>query len=139
MQGLAIGVLVSGSTSIFGGVYKPGVLKSRVFSAMAATVPFGFSLGALQGGGLNSHLEWIFGTNAIICALLCVAAYSIPKPQPMADVAGTEAPTLHQFDYIGGGCAAGGCVCLLFGLTQGPVMAWSPYTYVLVILGFFFG
>ena len=89
---------------------------------------------------MNAHLEWIFGTNAIICALLCVAAYfSIPKLQPVAGFAGTEGLTLRQFDYIGGGCAAGGCVCLLFGLTQGPVMAWSPYTYVLVILGFFFG
>lgn len=136
MQGLAIGVLVSGSMSILGRVYKPGIRKNRVFSAMAATAPFGFSLGALQGGGLNAHLEWIFGTNAIICALLSVAAYfSIPKLRPVADVAGTEAPTLRQFDYIGGGCAAGGCVCLLFGLTQGPVTAWSPYTYVLIIVG----
>lgn len=53
----------------------------------------------------------------------------------MADVAGTEAPTLRQFDYIGGGFAAGGCVCLLFKLTQGPVTAWSSYTYVLIIPG----
>ncbi|KAJ5165823.1 hypothetical protein N7492_006119 [Penicillium capsulatum] len=136
MQGLAIGVLVSGSMSILGRVYKPGIRKNRVFSAMAATAPFGFSLGAIQGGGLYHHLPWIFGSNAIICGSCAVAAYlSIPPLKPEADVAGTEAPSLRQFDYIGGACAAGGCVCLLFGLTQGPVAAWSPYTYVLIIVG----
>ncbi|KAJ5697766.1 hypothetical protein N7488_011450 [Penicillium malachiteum] len=136
MQGLAIGVLVSGSMSILGRVYKPGIRKNRVFSAMAAMAPFGFSLGALQGGGLYQHLPWIFGTNAIICAICCVAAYfTIPPLRPVADVAGTEAPTLRQFDYIGGCCAAGGCLCLLFGLTQGPVASWSPYTYILIIVG----
>lgn len=136
MQGLAIGVLVSGSMSILGRVYKPGIRKNRVFSAMAATAPFGFSLGALQGGGLYQNLPWIFGSNAIICAICAVAAYfSIPPLRPQADVAGAEAPSLRQFDYIGGACAAGGCVCLLFGLTQGPVASWSPYTYVLIIIG----
>ena len=136
MQGLAIGVLVSGSMSILGRVYKPGIRKNRVFSAMAATAPFGFSLGAIQGGALYHHLPWIFGSSAMICGLCCVAAYlSIPALRPEADVAGTEAPSLRQFDYIGGACAAGGCVCLLFGLTQGPVASWSPYTYVLIIVG----
>jgi hypothetical protein len=32
---------------------------------MAATAPFGFSLGAIQGGALYQHLPWIFGSNAI--------------------------------------------------------------------------
>ncbi|CAI7664833.1 unnamed protein product [Penicillium bialowiezense] len=128
MQGLAIGVLVSGSMSILGRVYTPGIRKNRVFSAMAATAPFGFSLGAIQGGALYQHLPWIFGSNAIICALLCVAAwYTIPSLRPMADVAGTEAPSLKDFDYIGGFCAAGGC---------GPVASWSPYTYILIIISF---
>ncbi|KAJ5458306.1 hypothetical protein N7475_009694 [Penicillium sp. IBT 31633x] len=135
MQGLAIGVLVSGSMSILGRVYKPGIRKNRVFSAMAATAPFGFSLGAIQGGALHHHLPWIFGSNAIICVLLSAAAwFAIPPLRPTADIAGTEAPSIKQFDYIGGFCAAGGCVCLLFGLTQGPAVSWAPYTYVLIIV-----
>ncbi|KAL4884323.1 major facilitator superfamily domain-containing protein [Aspergillus karnatakaensis] len=136
MQGLAIGVLVSGSMSILGRLYAPGVRKNRVFSAIAACAPLGFSLGALQGGALHAHLRWIFGTNAILCALCGVAAYfSIPSLQPAADQAGGEAPSFRQFDFIGGACAAGGSVCLLFGLTQGPVASWSPYTYTLIIIG----
>lgn len=136
MQGLAIGVLVSGSMSILGRVYKPGIRKNRVFSAMSATAPFGFSLGALQGGALRAHLPWIFGTNAILMGLCCIAAwFTIPPLKPVADTAGAEAPTLRQFDYIGAIFAVVGCVCLLFGLTQGSVTSWSPYTYAMVVVG----
>jgi MFS family permease len=136
MQGLAIGVLVSGSMSILGRVYKPGIRKNRVFSAMAATAPFGFCLGALEGGALSGHLPWIFGTNAIITGLCCVAAFlSIPSLRPVADVVGAEAPSLRQFDFIGAAMAVVGCVFLLFGLTQGSVTSWSPYTYALTTVG----
>ncbi|ODM16036.1 hypothetical protein SI65_08470 [Aspergillus cristatus] len=73
MQGLAVGVLVSGSMSILGRVYKPGLRKNLVFSAMAATAPLGFWLGAIQGGALQAHLKWIFASNAMLSALCCVA------------------------------------------------------------------
>ncbi|KAJ9322878.1 hypothetical protein DTO027B5_2920 [Paecilomyces variotii] len=136
MQGLAIGVLVSGCMSILGRVYKPGLRKNRVFSAMAATAPFGFFLGAIQGGALYTHLQWVFGTNAILTSLCAIAAYfSIPALRPVADVAGADAPTLRQFDILGAGLAVSGCVCLLFGLTQGSVTSWSPYTYALIVVG----
>ena len=136
MQGLSIGVLVSGSMSILGRVYKPGLRKNQVFSAMSATAPFGFWLGGIQGGALKSHLYWIFGSNAILSGLCLIAAYvTIPPLRPVADIAGAEAPTLRQFDFVGASFAVSGCICLLFGLTQGSVVEWSPYTYALVIVG----
>lgn len=136
MQGLAVGVLVSGSMSILGRVYNPGQRKTRVFSAMAAAAPFGFWLGALQGGALSSHLEWIFGSNAMICGLCAVAAHAtIPALRPVVDSASGNAPTIRNFDWKGAICAIVGCICLLFGLTQGSVAHWSPYTYVLIIVG----
>lgn len=136
MQGLAVGVLVSGSMSILGRVYNPGQRKTRVFSSMAAAAPFGFWLGALQGGALSAHLKWIFGTNAIICGLCAVAAYAtIPPLRPVADHASADAPSIKNFDWKGAMCAIVGCVCLLFGLTQGSVAHWSPYTYVLIVVG----
>ncbi|PYH92097.1 efflux pump antibiotic resistance protein [Aspergillus ellipticus CBS 707.79] len=126
----------SGSMSILGRVYRPGIRKNRVFSAMAACAPFGFSLGAIEGGLLYQSLPWIFGCNAIIAALCAVGAYlSIPPLRPMADTAGGEVPSLRQFDYIGAALATGGCVCLLFGLTQGGVTDWSVYTCVLTAVG----
>lgn len=136
MQGLSVGVIVSGSMSILGRVYAPGLRKTRVFSAMASMAPFGFWLGAIQGGALTAHLPWIFGSNAILCALCAVAAYfTIPPLQPVADIAGSDAPTIRDFDWKGAILATSGCVCLLFGLTQGNVAHWSPYTYVLIIIG----
>ncbi|GAB7364875.1 hypothetical protein MBLNU230_g5666t1 [Neophaeotheca triangularis] len=136
MQGLSIGVLVSGSMSILGRVYRSGQRKTRVFSAMASMAPFGFWLGALQGGALAAHLPWLFGSNAIISALLGAAAWAtIPALRPVADIAGADAPSLRNFDYQGAICGIVGCVCLLFGLTQGTVAEWSPYTYVLIIVG----
>ncbi|KAK3703156.1 hypothetical protein LTR37_014633 [Vermiconidia calcicola] len=136
MQGLAVGMLVSGSLSILGRVYNPGLRKTRVFSCMAAMAPFGFWIGAMQGGALTAHLPWIFGSNAMICALCCIAAwFTIPAIKPVADVAGTDAPSLKQFDFLGATVAVAGTVCLLFGLTQGSVAEWSPYTYSLIIVG----
>ena len=139
MQGVAVGVMVSGSISILGRIYSPGVRKNRVFSAMSATAPFGFWLGAIQGGALREHLHWIFGSNAIISGLGCAAAiYAVPHLRPVADTAGSDAPSLRQFDFLGAGLSVAGLVCLLFGLTQGPVASWAPYTYSLVIVGFLF-
>lgn len=139
MQGLAIGVLVSGSMSILGRVYSPGIRKTRVFSCMAAMAPFGFYLGGLQGGALSNHLPWIFGSNAILCAITGIGAYAtIPALRPVADVAGAEVPSLKQFDFLGAATIVAGFICLLFGLTQGSVSHWSPYTYSLVIVGLAF-
>jgi MFS family permease len=136
MQGLSVGVLVSGSMSILGRVYKPGLRKNRVFSAMSATSPFGFWLGGIQGGALKSYLYWIFGSNAIICALCLVAAwFTMPSLRPVADIAGADAPSIRDFDFIGASFIATGCVFVLFGLTQGSVVKWSPYTYALFIVG----
>lgn len=59
----------------------------------------------------------------------------MPNLRPAADMAGAEAPSFRDFDYKGAACAVVGCVCLLFGLTQGPVAHWAPYTYVLIIVG----
>ncbi|RMY12880.1 hypothetical protein D0868_02323 [Hortaea werneckii] len=136
MQGLAVGVIVSGSMSILGRVYSPGRRKTQVFSAMAAMAPFGYWIGAMQGGALSSHLEWIFGSNAIICGIAMAIAYlSIPPLGPAVDSAGVEAPSIRDFDWKGAILASAGCICLLFGLTQGNVVKWSPYTYALVIAG----
>lgn len=139
MQGLSVGVLVSVSMGILGRVYNPGLRKNRVFSAMAATAPFGYWLGAIQGGALKAHLPWISGSNALLSSLLFVAGYmTIPPLRPVVDANATEAATIWQFDFLGAGLAMTGCICLLFGLTQGSVVEWNPYTYSLVIVGLFF-
>ena len=74
MQGLSVGVLVSASMSVLGRVYKPGLRKTRVFSAMAGASPLGFWIGCLQGGALSAHLPWIFGSTAMFLGLCAVAS-----------------------------------------------------------------
>lgn len=136
MQGLAAGVLVSASMSILGRVYSPGIRKTRVFSLMAAFSPFGYWLGCLLAGALSSHLPWIFGSSAILMAVLTVAAQlTIPPLRPARDSLNTEAPSLRHFDYIGAGLASVGCTLIIFGLTQGDSADWNPYTYSLIIVG----
>lgn len=136
MQGLAIGFLVSGAMSILGRVYKPGRRKNAVFSAMSAASPFGFYLGCLRAGALQAHLLWIFGSNAILAGILAVGAiFVIPPLRPVADVQGGERPSFRQFDFFGGAMAISGCVCVLFGLTQGTATSWAPYNYALIGIG----
>ena len=62
MQGLALGSLISGSISILGRLYHPGLRKTRVFALMAAFPPIGFSVGTMQGAALHAHQEWVFGS-----------------------------------------------------------------------------
>ncbi|EMR71638.1 putative efflux pump antibiotic resistance protein [Eutypa lata UCREL1] len=136
MQGLSVGILVSASMSILGRVYKPGLRKTRVFSAMAGASPLGFWIGCLQGGALSAHLPWIFGTTAIFLGLCAVAAQlTLPDLSPAKDSADADAPSLKNFDYLGAVLSSVGCALVLFGLTQGSSAHWSPYTYSLIILG----
>ena len=136
MQGLAVGVLVSGSMSVLGRIYKPGLRKTRVFSIMAAMAPFGFFIGGLQAGALSAHLLWIFGSSAMLCGLCCAAAlWTVPSLAPAKDTHTADAPSMKNFDYLGAICASAGCGVLLFGLTQGTATQWNPYTYSLIIVG----
>ncbi|KOC15460.1 glucose dehydrogenase [Aspergillus flavus AF70] len=60
-----------------------------VFSSMAAMVPLGFGVGALQGGTFSAHLHWVFGSTAIVCAPCTVAAYwAVPTLPPSSGLAG---------------------------------------------------
>lgn len=136
MQGLAVGVLVSSSMSVLGRVYNPGLRKTRVFSMMAAGAPFGFWIGAMQGGALSSHLPWIFGSTSIfLCACAVAAYFTIPPLLPARDSNSVDVPSIKQFDYIGAALASLGSGLILFGLTQGSSVQWNPYTYSLVIVG----
>ncbi|RYP46210.1 hypothetical protein DL768_007529 [Monosporascus sp. mg162] len=136
MQGLSVGVLVSASMSVLGRVYKPGIRKTRVFSAMAAASPLGYWVGCMQGGALSARLPWVFGTTSIFLGLCALAAQmTLPDLSPAKDSVDTDAPSLRHFDYLGATLSAVGCGLVLFGLTQGSSAHWSPYTYSLVIVG----
>ncbi|KAI1393029.1 MFS general substrate transporter [Hypoxylon trugodes] len=136
MQGLSLGVLVSASMSILGRVYKPGVRKTRVFSLMAGGAPIGFWLGCVHAGALSANLPWLFGSTAIFLGFVTLAAHmTLPDLSPAKDSNDADAPSLRQFDYLGGALSSVGCGLVLFGLTQGSSAQWSAYTYSLIIVG----
>ncbi|XXH05350.1 hypothetical protein Hte_011776 [Hypoxylon texense] len=136
MQGLSLGVLVSASMSVLGRVYKPGVRKTRVFSAMAAGAPLGFWVGCVHGGALSARLPWLFGSTALFLGLVALAAQlTLPDLSPAKDSHDADAPSLRQFDYAGAALSSAGCGLVLFGLTQGSSANWHPYTYSLIVAG----
>ncbi|KAJ5302478.1 hypothetical protein N7476_009277 [Penicillium atrosanguineum] len=79
-QGLSGGVLLSGSMS---------------FSAMADTSPFGFWLGAIQGGALKFHLKWIFGNNTILSGIPSQISWA-PKHRR----SGNSTLSEHRLQYL---------------------------------------
>lgn len=129
MLGLAVGALCSAAMSMLGRVYRPGLRKNRVFAMMGAMIPMGFGVGALQGGALSAHLEWVFGSTAILAAVCAVLACWCIPPLPVTSVG------LRNFDYLGAAACVAGCGLVIFGLTQGPTTQWAPHTYALVIAG----
>ncbi|KAK6814205.1 hypothetical protein RU639_009957 [Aspergillus parasiticus] len=136
MIGLAVGMIQSTAVSMLGRIYKPGQRKTTVFSSMAAMIPLGFCVGALQGGAFSAHLHWIFGSTAIVCALCAVAAYwAVPTLPPSSGLADEAKLSIKDFDYLGAAVSVGGCGLLIFGLTQGAPTHWTSYTYTLVIVG----
>lgn len=136
MGGLSIGILVSSAMSILGRVYRPGMRKTMAFSIMATGSPLGFWFGCVQGGALAGHLPWIFGSTCIFLVLFgVVTQVAVPPLAPARDRSNSDAPSLRQFDYIGAPFVSIGSGLVLFGLTQGPVTNWNPYTYSLIIVG----
>ena len=129
MGGLAVGTLCSAAMSMLGRVYRPGIRKNRVFAMMGAMLPMGFATGGLQGGAFSAHLEWIFGSTAIICAVCAVMAFwCIPKMD-------SGKLSIRNFDFSGAIIGLAGCGMLIIGLTQGAPTKWTSYTYALVIVG----
>ncbi|KAI9037637.1 MFS general substrate transporter [Aspergillus affinis] len=136
MIGIAIGVLCSTAMSLLGRIYRPGLRKNRVFSAMGAMIPLGFGIGALQGGAFNAHLQWIFGSTAILSAMCTIAAlWCIPSLQKSRDPKQSET-SFKDFDIYGSIVLVAGCGLLIFGLTQGVPSQWAPYSYATIIVGF---
>ncbi|ORY84752.1 major facilitator superfamily domain-containing protein [Protomyces lactucae-debilis] len=131
MQGISGGALVPSGLALLGYVYEPGRRKNRVFSIYGAAAPIGFIIGAAEAGVCIqvANWRWTFYINSILVTLVAIAAwFSIPPDEhPVGN--------LRRFDWLGSGVAIAGIVLVVFGLTDGPVAHWTPYTYGLLIVG----
>jgi MFS family permease len=142
LQGIGPAFLLPNAIAILGRAYKPGRRQEMVFSLFGATAPSGFLLGALFSSLLAevAWWPWAFWIMGIVCCLLAVAGYfAIPH---------TPAPVLNREHGItawsridGWGSVTGvtALVLINFAWNQGPVVGWTtPYTYILLIIGFLF-
>lgn len=129
-QGIAVGVLLTSTLCICGRIYKPGLRKTRIFSAMASGAPLGFWLGCISSSALaTADVRYIYVLDAAISACcLAAALYAIPAIDSSTVV---NAP----FDYLGSVFAVTGCSLLVAGLTQGPSVSWAAYAIAIVVIG----
>lgn len=133
MHGIAGGALIPSGIGLLGYFYEPGQRKNRVFSTFGAMAPIGFIVGALEGGIVTSFTSWswMFYFNAILLIPFSIAAYFIiPADEPR-----NIKQNLRSFDWLGSVIAISGLCLIVFGLTDGPVASWAPYTYSLLIVG----
>ena len=137
-QGIGPAILLPNAIAILGRTYPPGRRKDMIFSVFGATAPGGFVLGALFSSlfAQLSWWPWTFWTMSIVC--FCFAGFAvvlIPR-----DASHQKPPrTLDQFDIGGTLTGVSGLVLINFAWNQGPVVGWTtPYTYILLIVGFLF-
>lgn len=133
MQGIAGGALIPSGIGLLGYIYEPGVRKNRVFSAFGAMAPLGFILGAVEGGVVTAFTDWrwMFLFNAMLLLPFSIAAYFVIPPDNPRSIR----ESLRGFDWLGSVVAISGLTLIVFGLTDGPVASWAPYTYSLLIIG----
>ncbi|PVH81462.1 MFS general substrate transporter [Cadophora sp. DSE1049] len=142
MQGIGPAFLLPNALAILGRTYEQGRRKEMVFSIFGATAPSGFVLGAVFASlfAQVAWWPWAFWAMGILCFGMGVAGYfAIPQsPPPVID----REDGIGMWERVDGwGCLTGvsALVLINFAWNQGPVVGWdTPYTYVLLIVGFVF-
>jgi len=142
MQGIGPAFLLPNAIAILGRTYPPGRRQEMVFSLFGATAPSGFNLGAVFSSlfAQTAWWPWAFWVMGVICFLLAIAGYfAIPHtPPPYLE----EDSSITAWARVDGWGSVTGIVALVlinFAWNQGPVVGWTtPYTYIILIIGFLF-
>jgi MFS family permease len=141
-QGIGPAFLLPNAIAILGRTYGPGRRKEMAFSLFGGMAPSGFLVGATFSSLLAelAWWPWAFWIMGIACGLLAVAGYfAIPHSPP--PVCNTEEgiTTWSRVDGWGSITGVTALVLINFAWNQGPVVGWTtPYTYILLIIGFLF-
>ena len=139
-QGIGPAFTLPNAIAIMGRSYQPGTRKQMVFSLFGATAPSGYVVGAVFSSLLAEFAwwPWAYWITAIVCVLFVVmGSLVIPyTPPPHLD---SSASMWSRVDALGSITGVSGLVLVNFAWNQAPVVGWTnPYTYVLLIVGFFF-
>ncbi|KAE8341758.1 hypothetical protein BDV24DRAFT_150881 [Aspergillus arachidicola] len=121
LQGMGPAMLLPNAIAILGRAYPPGLRKEMIFSFFGATAPSGFIIGGVFSSIL-AQMTW--------CRVLVIPHTSRPHFQK-------DLPIWVRLDLLG---AAAGIIALIlinFAWNQAALVGWTtPYTYVLLIVGF---
>jgi MFS family permease len=143
LQGIGPAFLLPNAIAILGRTYAPSRRQEMVFSLFGATAPTGFTLGAIFSSLFAQRVwwPWAFWVMGIICFLLATAGYfAIPHtPSPYIFRGKDGITTWARVDGWGSITGITALVLINFAWNQGPVVGWkTPYTYILLIVGFLF-
>ncbi|RFU27179.1 hypothetical protein B7463_g9159, partial [Scytalidium lignicola] len=142
LQGIGPAFLLPNAIAILGRTYEPGRRKDMVFSLFGATAPGGAVLGQLFTSlfAVRVWWPWAFWVTAMICCILAVlGVLAIPHTPTVGRSGDTFAQLFSRLDGFGAITGVIGLVLINFAWNQGPVVGWTtPYTYILLIVGFIF-
>jgi MFS family permease len=143
LQGIGPAFLLPNAIAILGRTYAPGRRKEMIFSLFGATAPSGYNLGAVFSSLFAQTVwwPWAFWVMGIICFLLALAGYfAIPHtPSPHLDNKKDGITAWARVDGWGSVTGIVALVLINFAWNQGPVVGWTtPYTYIILIIGFLF-
>ena len=142
MQGIGPAFLLPNAIAILGRTYGPGRRQEMIFSLLGATAPSGFNLGALFSSLFAQRVwwPWAFWVMGIICFLLAIAGYFAIPHTPSPHISKTDGITSWaRADGWGATTGVTALVLINFAWNQGPVVGWTtPYTYILLVIGFLF-
>lgn len=132
LHGVGVAYVFPTAVGIIGSMYPVGQRKAFVFSLVGAMAPTGGLVGAVFTGltAEKGHWQWAFYANAIVFAILGVAAWYLLPNVPR------HAPPEAKMDWIGSTIGVAALILINVATNQAAEAGWdSPYVLVLFIVG----
>ncbi|KAJ6045218.1 uncharacterized protein N7446_003420 [Penicillium canescens] len=138
LQGIGPAILLPNAIAILGRTYPPGPRKEMIFSLFGATAPGGFIVGGVFSSIFAQLVwwPWAYWVMGLVCAMLALIGRLViphnPRPKFSDDLRFWQ-----RLDLLGATAGISGLVLINFSWNQAAFVGWkTPYTYVLLIVGF---
>ena len=137
-QGIGPAMALPNALAILGRTYPPGLRKEMIFSLFGATAPSGFIVGGVFSSLLAQKVwwPWAYWIMGIVCFVLALLGILVipytPRRKRMDDYS-----LWVRLDLLGASTGISALILINFAWNQAALVDWTtPYTYVLLIVGF---